>query len=201
MPLDNLTETQARHIDDHYPVFYRARLAEKTRLAIDAINAQAAANAAAVLAAQTAQAAAELAEAHAETAEANAVAAANADRVGVMMLRVPVTAGKVTQAYLRWPFAGAVLRVDVAASELITSAADGVTSAILHRVNEGVVPSFDLEALPSVTGSFEPCVAGTGAPLAFVAGDPLRAIVYAGADALGGQDLTYAVTYERAALA
>lgn len=41
MALDNPTATQAKLIDEHYPGMFQAALAEKTRLAIDAVNANA----------------------------------------------------------------------------------------------------------------------------------------------------------------
>lgn len=191
MPLENLTEKQARLIDDHDPTLFHARLAEKVRATIEAVNGQAEANAAAVLAAETAQAGAEAAQAGAE-------AAANADRVGVVTLRPEIVPGEVTAAYHRWPFAGSVTAVHVAASSLITSAADGITAAVLKNGGT-VVAQFDLTETPEFTADFEALPLSTG--VAFEAGDTMRVVLYAGADVLGGQDLTFAVTYERAAVA
>lgn len=114
--------------------------------------------------------------------------------VEVVAVRVPVTAGATTQGFFRPAFAGSVTAVHVVASSLITSAADGCLGSVLATAGT-VVAEFDLEAKPAAINTAAALTLGAG--VAFASGDLVRCRCAAGADVLGGQDLTYLITYTR----
>ncbi len=109
---------------------------------------------------------------------------------------VPVEAGAVRSGYWKPGFIGTVVGVEIIASDKPTSAADGVTCSLRGVTGGAVVDAFDLTAIPTVTAAAEALT--LTANVAFTATSVFYSVCIAGADVVGGKDVTLLVKVTRA---